>query len=86
MRLIQAMKRTILIFAPLHLAIIGLKAFVQQDFNQANMFQILDVDYFYPILGYGMKMYILSYVFIAIFVAFFYVYKPKGTIKKFFEL
>lgn len=86
MRLLQAMKRTILVFAPIHLAIIGHKAFLEQNYSHANMFHILDVDYYYPALGQGIHMYTASYIFIAAVVAFFYFYKPKGIIKKFFEL
>ncbi len=54
-RLVTALKRTILVFASIHLGLLVILALWRRDYNLINIFSILELTRIWPKLGQGLS-------------------------------
>lgn len=66
-RLIEALQKTILIGAGFHLILLVIYALNSKDYRALNIFNILDIDLFYPGVAEGLTNFWLSMIFISVF-------------------
>lgn len=71
-KLVRAVKNTIVLGASTHLAILLFAAIMSNDYTIMNLFNILDLEFFYPELSEGPFMFVMSYVLIGSVVAYFF--------------
>ncbi len=65
-RLLEALAKTILAGATFHLFLLVLYFLKTNDYRIINIFNILDIDLFYPQMSEGLPNFLLSFIFIGI--------------------
>lgn len=81
-RIVSAIKKTILFSAVSHLILLTVYAIQTRNIDQLNIFAILDIDLYIPILGKGSTNLFLSFIFIALVYTSVYVFDSKNRQKK----
>ena len=75
-RYLDALLKSFVFFAVIHLAFISMHSILAKDLAQLNLFNILEITLFFPVLGQGIFNFILSIiVFLAIYLTFFFLKK-----------
>ena len=75
--LFSALKKTILTCATAHLILLVIYSLSTNDFNVLNLFNIIDIDLFFPYLGEGFFYFIISYIFIGSIYLYYYLRESK---------
>ena len=72
-QIIEATKNTMLLSATIHIILLLVRVVQTADFTLLNVFNILDIDLFFPQITFGITNFVLSQVvIITIFLFFFH--------------